>query len=195
MEIDIGEKKMLGNISNIGNVDNIKNKFRKFRINFRIKLKDVTIFFMISKTQTLEGITSLINKEENLHIIFWDLENTTLFNAEQTLKFVQEKYNLSDIYIMSDIESSYRALCFSQVDFKSLLKILLDTYYLDYNFFYWTVLRSKATIRTSNKIGREPNKIISVLQSYEVKMPEKILMGIYDTGNDKIGKMVNIGKR
>ena len=79
---------------------------------------------MISHTQTLEGITSLVSKEENKHIPMWDLDNCTLDEAKKTLKSVQKKYKLSHIYLISDKEGSYRALCFSQVDFKTFCKML-----------------------------------------------------------------------
>lgn len=162
------------------------------RVNFRVKIANTTLFFMLSRTQTLEGITSL--QKDGKHIIMFDLENCSLEQAENTLRNVQRKYCLSNIYITSDIDRSFRAWCYSLVDFKTFLKILLDVDYLDWNFFYWTVSRSKATLRISNKKNREPQKIVSVLESYFVPIPKSCQSVIYDTGIEKRGLTVLLGE-
>jgi len=162
------------------------------RFNFRAKIGNFTLFFMVAKTQTLEGVTSL--QPDGTHIVLWDLEKCTLEQAEITLRKVQKKYCLSHIFIVSDIERSYRAWCFSKVNFKNYLMILLDTDFLDWNFFYWTVKRGKATLRTSNKKNREPQKIVSVLESYPVPIPLQFEKVVYDTGIEKRGLTVLLGK-
>jgi len=163
------------------------------RLNFLFKLGTVTVFFMISKTQTLEGVTSKVGEDE--HIILWDLENCTLEQAKQTLADVQYKYRLGDIYITSDCEGSYRAWCFSRRPFKEYLKILLDTEHLDWNFFWWTVRRGQATLRTSNKQGRPPQKVVAYLKGYEpTEFPDKMVHVLYDTGLEKRGVVVKLGQ-
>ena len=114
-------------------------------------------------------------------------------DTEETLSKVQDKYRLSHIYIVSDVEGSYRAWCYSKVDFKILLKILLDTEFLDWNFFYWTVKRGKATLRTGNKKNRLPQKIVSVLGSHSVSIPLSCEKVVYDTGLTKKGLTVLLG--
>lgn len=162
------------------------------RFNFRIKKFNHTLFFMWSETQTLEGITSL--QKDGKHIIMFDLENCSLNEAEETLRKVQRKYCLSDIFILSDIERSYRGLCFARVDFRKYLKILLDVDYLDWNFFYWTVSRGKATLRISNKKNRPPQQIVSVLHSYPAPIPKSCQKVIYDTGIEKRGLVILLGE-
>jgi hypothetical protein len=161
------------------------------RFNFRIKIWNVTFFFMVSPTQTLEGVTSL--QPDGKHIVLWDLENCTLEQAEETLRKVQMKYGLSHIYIASDAEGSYRAWCFSKVDYKTLLHILLDTEFLDPVFFDYTVKRKKATLRTSNKQGRLPQKLVSVLESYSAPIPKTWEKVTYDTGLVKKGRSIILG--
>ena len=163
------------------------------RFNLRIKKLNHTVFLMISESQTLEGLTSL--QPNGKHFIFWDLENCSLEQAEKTLRKVQKQYCLSNIFITSDIDRSFRAWCFSKVDFKIYLKILLDTDYCDWNFFYWTVKRGKATLRTTNKKNREPQKIVSVLESYPIPIPETWEKVVYDTGIEKRGLTVFLGER
>lgn len=164
------------------------------RLNLRIKIGNYTLFGMISKTQRLEGITSKVENQKRLHYIFWDLENCTLDEVKYTLTTVQHDFALGDIFITGDIERSYRAWCFSERDFQTLLHILLHTEYLDYNFFYWTVQRSYATLRTSNKQNREPQKILAVLKGFEkTRIPNKFLAVNYDTGIEKKGVLIKIG--
>jgi len=163
------------------------------RFNFRIRKFNKTLFMMYSDTQTLEGVTSLLRNGK--HIIMWDLEGCSQEQAEETLRKVQSSYSLSDIFIFSDIERSFRPWCFSQVDLNTFLKILLDTDYVDPLFFYHTVKRKKATLRVSNKKNRPKQEVVSVLQSYSMPIPEEVEMVIYDTGIEKRGLSILLGDR
>ena len=164
------------------------------RFNFRAVIYGVTFFGMVAKTQTLEGVTSL--QKNGSHIVLFDLENCTLQQARDSLKFVQKEYVLSDIFVTSDCKNSYRAWCYSKVDFTTYMKIMLDTKYLDYNFLYYTFKRRKATLRTGNKQGRPPQKLVSVLLSYPVPIhsddctAERV---VYDTGLVKNGFSIDLG--
>jgi hypothetical protein len=161
------------------------------RFNLRAKIGNITFFFMVAKTQTLEGVTSL--QPDGKHIAMWDLENCTLEQAEETLRNVHIKYGLSHIYVVSDVEGSYRAWCFSKVDYETLRSILRDTDYLDPMFFEYTERRKKATLRTSNKHGRPPQKLVSVLESYPAPIPETWEKVTYDTGLVKRGRSILLG--
>lgn len=166
------------------------------RLNLRIKIGNYTLFGMISKTQTLKGITSkVIGKEkEHLHYIFWDLEGCSLEEAKETLTNVQYEFKLGNIFITSDYPKSFRAWCFSIRDFKTFMHILWHTKYVDYNFIYWTIQRANATLRISNKEGRQPQELICILRGYEnPKIPNEMIKVLYDTGIEKRGKVLNIG--
>jgi hypothetical protein len=162
------------------------------RFNFMAKIFNHTFFMMLAETQKLNGITS--KTENGKHYIFWDLEKCTLEQAKQTLSIVQDWFGLSDIFIVSDIENSYRAFCFSEVDFKTFLKILLSTDYVDYNFFYWTVKRGSATSRTTDKRNRNKQKIVSVLESFPIPIPERFQYVEFETGVQKYGHNIILGK-
>jgi hypothetical protein len=122
-----------------------------------------------------------------------EFENCTIAQAEETLRNVQKQYNLSHVYLVSDSEGSYRAWCFSKVDLKTLLHILLDTEHVDYGFFYYTVKRQKATLRTSNKKNRQSQRLISVLRSFPEPIPSRMEKVVYDTGLQKRGISVLLG--
>jgi hypothetical protein len=126
--------------------------------------------------------------------MFDSKDNCALHKLEEKFREIQNKYSLSDIFIVSDKEGSYRIWCFTKVKFVTLLKILLDAHdFLDWNFFYWTVARGKATLRTNNKKNRPPQKIVSVLYSYPVPIPESYQRVIYDTGVEKRGLSILLG--
>ena len=163
------------------------------RFNFRIRKFNKTLFMMYSDTQTLEGVTSLLKNGK--HIVMWDLEGCSQEQAEETLRKVQSSYNLSSIFIFSDAERSFRAWCFTRVDFNTFLKILLDTDYADWNFFYYTVKRKKATLRVSNKKNRPKQELVAVLELYPMPIPEEVEMVIYDTGIEKRGLSILLGDR
>ena len=95
----------------------------------------------------------------------------------------------------SDAEKSYRGWCFTPVDFETYLKILLDTDYVDWNFFFYTVKRRKATLRVSNKKNRSPQELVSVLRSHSVPIPEMCEKAVYDTGIEKRGVSILLGEQ
>jgi hypothetical protein len=165
------------------------------RFNIRFKFHDITIFGMIANTQTLEGVTSLQN--DGKHIVMWDLENCTLEQAEKTLKEIQDVYGLSDIFIVTDNDKTYRAWCFSKVSFDVYLRILVDCLpIIDYSFFYYTVKRKKATLRTSSKKGRPKQRLVCVLKSFPCLIQSSDIMEnvVYDTGLEKRGISLLIGE-
>jgi hypothetical protein len=165
------------------------------RFNFRAKVLGITFFFMLSHTQTLEGISSLLIN--GLHMPLFDIENCSLDKAELELKKIQSKNHLSDIYITSDVDRSFRSWCACGVKLTHYLRMMLeliDAGILDYNFFWWTVKQSEATLRVGNKVNRPPQKIVSVLQSYYIPFPQKVKKVIYDTGIQKRGLTVFLGE-
>ena len=172
------------------------------RINLRAKIHGYTFFIMLAKTQSLSGITSkVVGDEFKRHYVFWDLEQCTLGQAKLALKYVQEQYDLGTIFVTSDFPHSFRAWCFSKVAFLTLIRILIDTAFVDYNFIYWTMQKGKATLRLSPKQNRPEQKLVAVFsrdyeeewQNLEEKrkremfLPNQFEQVNYETGYDKIG--------
>lgn len=171
----------------------------------RVKVGNITLYGMVSHTQTLKGITNKIfsfagdtrGMGKDRFFVVWDLEGytetgVTLEKVCDELRRIQQKYDLSDVFITSDKpEVSWHGWCFSVVDWKKYLMIILDTKYVDYNFFYWTVHRGEATIRVSPKKGRVPEKVVAMLRSdVPYAIPEKVKEVIYDTSLEKRGEKI-----
>jgi len=166
------------------------------RINLLLKFRNVTFFAMISATQTLEGVTSKVSEDNHggKHIILLDLEpkvNPSLEKVIDALRKVQLAYSLGDFWLTSDAEGSYRAWCFSTRPWTTYLRIMLDLIdygVLDYNFFFWSIKRGEATLRTSNKHGRPPQQVVAYLKGCEeTSIPQKLTRVLYDTGLEKRG--------
>jgi hypothetical protein len=154
---------------------------------------------MFARSQKLEGITSQVfddnGKPTGKHYPFFDLEGTSLKNIKKILGKIQKKYGLSDIYITSDNNTTFRAWCFSIVTFETYLKILIDSKdVVDYGFLLYTFKRKEATLRLSKKEGRPFQKVVTVLESFNVPLPSKIVKHvIYATGCEKQGTTISLG--
>jgi hypothetical protein len=169
------------------------------RFNFRIVRtvlgKKITFFLMLSTTQTLHGVMSKLSNGK--HYLFFDLEKTTLKDVKDYLGIAQNIFGLSNIYIVSDKEGSYRAYCFNQVTFYQWLHIItfLPEKMVDWSFIFWSTARGQATLRTAKKIGREKQHAVAVLESYYLPIPEKLAFVEYDTGIHKQGINILLGEK
>jgi len=147
----------------------------------RYKWWKILIYGFITTTQRCKGITSKTDRE-NYHYVLWDFDNTPLYNVKEQLEMICMKYNLIGAVIFSDKENSYRAFSETVVDYKTLLKIILETEYVDRMFFKWTVKRGYATIRISNKKNRPDNNIIAIVGRPSLEyVKEKLKFVEYDT--------------
>jgi hypothetical protein len=126
-------------------------------------------------------------------MILWDLDKCSLDNCIKALRKVQEKYNLSNIHIMSDSANSYRAMCYTQVSFVELIHILIDTEYIDNDFIAHTITDKKSALRMSQKRGRKGNAVIHTVESFSVDMPEKITIKTYETSVEKKAHIISLG--
>jgi hypothetical protein len=184
-------------LSRIG--DFLLNLNRK-RFNFRITTGRFTFFTMIARSQQMEGVTSRVydkdGKPTNFHYPMWDLEGKNIEETKKTLKKVQNRYSLSNIYLTSDNNGkTYRGWCFSVVTFETYIKILVDSLsVMDYGFFYYTIKRKEATLRLSQKEGRPFQTCTDVIESFSVPFPTGIMKRVvYHTGNEKKGTTLNLG--
>jgi hypothetical protein len=171
----------------------------KKRFNFRITTNYFTFFAMFARSQKLEGITSQIfdenGKPTGKHYPFFDLEGKSLQEIKKILRKVQQKYRLSNIYITSDNNKTFRAWCFSIVTFETYLKILIDCKSIvDYGFLLYTFKRKEATLRLSRKEGRPFQNVVAVIESFNVPFPSTIVRHVvYVTGCEKQGSTINLG--
>ena len=160
------------------------------RWNYRLKKKignrTFTFFVMFAETQTLEGITSQVMEREGYHYPLFDIEKrgeiVSLEEVELELGKIQVSYGLPDIFIMSDKIGSFRSWCFGEVTLTDYMRMQLDLInigILDYNFFWWTANKSKATLRINQKKNRPKQELVSTLHSYSVPIPDKFESALY----------------
>lgn len=168
------------------------------KIQIRTKVFNHVFYFLIAGVERVEDITSDIKKSDN-HILLWDFDDSSIEGVEKALTGVKGHYNLGDIYIMSDKIGSYRAMCFTTLSFKDMLKVLLDTDGIDMQFFNYTVKREYATIRISTKLGRRDNDIVKVVGDNEYwigidQVTNKEFLKYIRYEADKDGKKIQWGK-
>jgi hypothetical protein len=190
---------MTVHLPRIGISDFLANISKK-RFNLRITTSRFTFFTMLARSQRIEGITSQVydlnKKPTGKHYPMWDLEGTSLEIIKKTLKKVQNRYSLGNIYLTTDNNGkSFRGWCFSVVTFETYIKILVDSLsIIDYGFFYYTIKRKEATLRLSKKEKRPFQTCTDVIESFFVPFPTGIVSRvIYDTGTEKKGTTINLG--
>lgn len=178
--------------------------YRRLDIKNRIFSFTITLFY--AHKQYCSGITSHViddngnfvyNKSGELqHYILWDLEGCNLKECIRELKRIQKKFNLDTIRIIADDNpNSFRALCFTKVDFHKYMIILHSTKYVDNNFIDYVQKRKYAVIRLSKKINRKIQKEVSVLYRNNADIPKQFQSVIYETSYDNKtnAKTITIG--
>jgi hypothetical protein len=131
----------------------------------------------------MQGVTSNVPEMEGYHYILLDFDDMEYYKAVDTLEKLIIKYRYINGFVMfSDKVNSYRVFSDTTVNFKDLLRIMLDAEGLDRMFFRWTVIRGYATIRVSGKKGRVKDKIIGVVGKPNMKfVKEKLKFIEYET--------------
>ena len=168
----------------------MKNRFT-FKMTKHFGNYGFSTLFIFALTQRLHAITSLL--PNGTHFILADVEDCSFEEVVEESKYVQQKHDLSNMYIYSDAERSFRVFCYSLVDYKALLRILLDFEHLDMIFFDYTNRRKKATLRIGKKKDRSSPRLMKVLESYHVPFPECVQEVFYDTGIVKKGIAISLG--
>jgi len=145
---------------------------------------------LLMKIQQVEGIANRVIGEKDKYYIFWDIEGYNLEQVIEALSDVQYRHGLADVFITSDKEDSFRAWCFSKRSFNEYMIILHETKYVDYAFIKWTVIRHKSVLRTSQKLGRPQQNVVSFLSGYEpYELPSRFTFESYETGLEKYPKL------
>lgn len=180
-------------------------------LSVNIKKRGFSLALSLAKIQTCEGFTSKLSNGNHIILLDYDKckdkdaieRERELIEFREKLRVIQRKYkdvnghSLSNFYFFSDLEGSYRIMCFNEISFNVYTKILLEVSdYLDSLFVYYTIRNKKATIRISDKIGREPQKLIDslTLVTYYLSIPlEKMEKACYDTVLNKNNIKIQLG--
>jgi hypothetical protein len=166
------------------------------RFTFTLDVWNMSVILSVVMTQWLNGVTSLIPKTKGLHIILVEFDDISLQKVIEALITVQDDYGLSNWYVFSDKEGSYRAFCFTIVTFPLLMHILVDTNYVDKVYVGYTWNRGKATLRTSRKWGRlAKQELVAFVESFFEPVPKPYERVLYQTGITKKGIEFHLGEK
>lgn len=160
------------------------------RVELRFRFLNRVHYILDARIQIVKGISSRINNDYNDHRILWDLDNCEFNEALEALNKIQDSYNLGKIYIFSDKEKSYGAICNTVVSFREYLKILIDTDLIDPLFTRYALQRHEGILRLSNKEGRPlPRETIHTIHSESGRLENHndFVITSYETGYIKRG--------
>lgn len=124
------------------------------RVELRRRFLNRVAYVLFARVQIVAGISSRVGGDWEKHRVLWDLDSCGYEQAIKSLSDVQARYGLGRIYIISDKERSYGAVCNNVVSFRDLIHILLDTDLIDPLFVRYALQRHEAILRLSDKENR-----------------------------------------
>ena len=153
-------------------------------LEFKIPFSNQTRLKISAKLEQLvAGINSGLPTDEN-HFLEWDFDNIRYTQMIHSLRYVQDRFRLGDIYVMTDSETcNFRAICYTSVPFLKMIEILAGTPYIDPDFVRISLRRRYSTVRISPKIERTPPRMLGILKSpYESsELPKTVVHERYWT--------------
>lgn len=149
-------------------------------IKFRLRLPfDRLLYMTLVKTEMCIGFNSN-RHEKDSHFIFMDIDDTKIGDLIIELSRQQQKYDLGEIYLVSDKNDSFQVWCFKQYPFKEMMSILLDNKYTNLPFIRWTARKGCSTMRIGSKKGRG-DYFITKLDGRFNPLPHYMEKVIYET--------------
>lgn len=142
------------------------------RLSFGSRILAIKINAWNQELHTHYGIT---NETPNGKFIpFWDfIEDIPPYYTYASLRTVQDKFGLGDIFVLQTLpKQSYRAFCFTEVDWFEYISLLASTRYIDPSYLKHSVMRGRAVIRITEKYGTK-NTLIKKLDGYNNDIQSK----------------------
>lgn len=150
------------------------------------KIGNWRITFTFAPVTKVAGVNS--NLGDGNHILMWDFDETDLDTVLRNLMTIQRVYALPPIYILvTKGTTNYIAYCFNRTPWLKAVEILASTKGLDWNFFKYGVYREHFTLRVTDKCGRKPKLIWTLVTDVEADCSVRDLDSwtIYETLHDK----------
>jgi hypothetical protein len=130
----------------------------------RIKFKNRILSIKLLKiSKWVNGLSSLT--EDNKNVIFFDFDNTTLFELTKILKQIQKKYALSDIYVFKTNVNNFHAICLDKFSFGSIIEIHRLTRGYDNKHDKHSIPRGYWVLRVNEKRGKDKPVYLKTIKS------------------------------
>lgn len=145
-----------------------------FRIRLGSRILASKIQFWNEELHTHYGITNEVPESNHLVIPFWDfIEDIPVRYVFASLRTIQRKFGLGDIFVVqTKPKKSYRAVCFTMVDWFEYISLLSGTQYIDPSYLRHSVMRGRAVIRITEKNGTK-DTVIKILDGYPYDIQSK----------------------
>lgn len=132
----------------------------KLRLSFRI----FNIRFLLSVRKVHRPVGACSKLENGKHILMWDFDGVDYQDAEQALREVIRRENLSDVYLLqSSGQMGFHAYCFSSFDFNDALRIVASTRHIENMFIRLGAVRGYLTLRITATEKRPQPQLRAVL--------------------------------
>jgi len=141
-------------------------KINRGRFIITLRLGIIRFVFQLALVQDTLGIASG-EPFKSPQVLFWDFINTPKYLIERSLRHIQFKFNLGNIYLFqSGNRNSFRAICIDLIPLEQAQTIIMQTNYVDKEFVKYFLTYGYKTIRVIEKSrDKEPNYFVRVLNS------------------------------
>jgi len=127
----------------------------------------------VQRTTQVEGINS--NLPDGRHILLWDFDDNDINNVIDTMRDIQTRESLSNVYIVESSAKHYHALCFTPVSLTDAIIILSTTPDIDKNFVRIGLMRGFWTLRISPRRANMPKpKLVYTLWTHRPEHRELV---------------------
>lgn len=151
----------------------LHGKFALFDFNLQIKF---------NKTYNLAYTVGLRNNVAGMRLMFCDYDSTTLEFLIEELKYIQEKFFLSDFYIFqsSQKKDGFHAICLDKMKYKKFLEAMSYTSCDD----YYKIKpiendNNSWVLRILNKSASQKPKLIKILKSKYQNRKKSLAHALY----------------
>lgn len=137
-------------------------------MNIHLKFKTWHLDASLHRRQPVLGVNSIL--ENGKHFLMWDFDNVPLQDVLNELHSKQEMYGLPAIYVVcSSVKGNYHAYCLAKRPWAQVVAILVQTEYLDQQYFKLGIMRGYFTLRWTDKRG----SYISAVCTLESQFPNE----------------------
>jgi len=127
-------------------------------MDYAIAIRDWRFYISLKRVTKRTGVNSRL--DDGNHFLMWDFDATPEGKVIESLAAVQERFQLSNIYLMgTGVTGYYHAYCFTRRSWADTLYILASTERLDEMYFRIGVIRGYFTLRISGKQGETMNGV------------------------------------
>jgi hypothetical protein len=128
---------------------------------WQLRISNWKFTFTFAQVTDVIGVNSIL--AGGGHILMWDFDDVPLNWIKTALKYKQDDYLLSKIYILNTgLPNHHIAYCLTRCTWRHAYGIVASTPFVDWNFIKYAAVRGHFTLRVSPKNGRKPKLVLTL---------------------------------